>query len=186
MAIFDNLGKKITDKTQNVARGAKEFTDVARLNSLISDEQRKIAGLYDQLGKLYYQTAESDPDTALGRICLAIDASNQRIAKHNEEINQIKGLRRCSKCGADVPLTSAFCGECGTKLESAQAQSTQEIKPTKFCAYCGAEISDKVAFCTSCGQKAEDVRSEDIKAEDVQAEDVKSEDIKAEDTGCEQ
>lgn len=177
MAIFDNLGKKITDKTQNVARGAKEFTDVARLNSLISDEQRQIVSLYDQLGKLYYQTAESDPDTALGRICLAIDASNQRIAKHNEEISQIKGLRRCRKCGADVPLTSAFCGSCGTKLESAQEQSAPDIKTTKFCAYCGAEISDKVAFCTSCGQKAEDIKAENVKAEDIKEEDIKAEDV---------
>lgn len=154
MALFDNIGKKITATTQNVVRGTKDFTDIARLNSLISDEQKQIENLYAQIGKLYYDSAEHDADSALGKLCLTITASNERIAKHNEEIREIKGSRRCPKCGADVPLSSAFCGVCGSNIEVVQPQDNL-VYTKKFCTGCGTEVPDGIAFCTSCGQKIE-------------------------------
>jgi Zn finger protein HypA/HybF involved in hydrogenase expression len=157
MALLDNIGKKITATTQNVVRGTKDFTDIARLNSLISDEQRQIAGLHSQIGKLYFETVEHDENTPLGKLCLAIVAANERIAKHQREIREIKGTKKCPSCGADVPLSSAFCGNCGAKTEAAATLPKPDapITDKKFCVNCGAEISDNTAFCTSCGQKTE-------------------------------
>lgn len=154
MALLDNIGKKITATTQNVVRGTKDLTDIARLNSLISDEQKQVTNLYAQIGKLYYETAEYDPDSALGKLCLAITASNDRIAKYDEDIRTIKGSRRCPQCGENVPLSSGFCGICGAKMEDAQNDS-QSVPAKRFCTGCGEEISDGMVFCTSCGQKVE-------------------------------
>lgn len=152
MALLNNISKKITATTQNVVRGTKDFTDIARLNSLISDEQVQIENLYSQVGKLYYESVEIDADSALGKLCLAVTASNERIAKYNEEILEIKGSRRCPKCGADVPLSSAFCGLCGSKIEAVQPLDSP-VHTKKFCTGCGAEVPDGTAFCTSCGKK---------------------------------
>lgn len=154
MAIFDNISKKISTTTQNVVRGTKDFTDIARLNSLISDEQMQIENLYAQIGKLYCESAKDDANSALGKLRLAVAASNDRIAKHNEEIREIKGSRRCPKCCADVPLSSAFCGVCGSKMEVDQPQGDPE-HTKKFCTNCGTEVPEELVFCTSCGQKIE-------------------------------
>jgi hypothetical protein len=144
---------KITKATQDVVRGAKDLTDTARQNSLIADEQKQIANLYAQIGKLYHETHEANPDTPLGKLCLAINASNERIVKYNEEIRKIKGTKRCPKCGADIALASSFCGICGTKTEDV-AEAPPPSETTKnYCKSCGAELTTGIAFCTSCGDK---------------------------------
>lgn len=155
MAFLDNIGKKITATTQNVVRGTKDLTDIARLNSLISEEQKQINNLYSQIGKLYYETVEYDTDSALGKLCMVIKSCNERINKYGEEIREIKGVRRCSECGADVPLSSAFCGVCGTKIEAVLPSESQPEAAKRYCAGCGEEIPQGVAFCMSCGQKIE-------------------------------
>jgi predicted nucleic acid-binding Zn ribbon protein len=147
MAFLD----KITKATQDVVRGAKDLTDVARLNSLIADEQRQINNLYSQIGKLYYETSPAETDSPIGKLCHAITAANERIGKHNEEIRQIKGIRKCPSCGADLPLSLTFCGMCGAKIETQQDKS--QDAPKMFCTDCGTEIPEGVSFCTSCGQK---------------------------------
>ena len=62
---------KITKATQDMVRGAKDFTDTARQNSMISDEQKKIDGLYAQIGKIVYETQRSDPNSQIGQLCLS-------------------------------------------------------------------------------------------------------------------
>ena len=115
MPLFNDLGKKLSATTQNVVRGTKELADTAKLNSQISDENKQIANLYSQIGKQYYESSEADAETPLGKLCLAINEAKERIAKLEAEILEIKGVKRCPSCGADIPPGTAFCGACGTK-----------------------------------------------------------------------
>jgi predicted amidophosphoribosyltransferase len=108
--------------------------------------------LYSQIGKMYYESGEYDPETTLGRLCIAIKASFDRIAKHTEEIRQIKGTMRCPNCGEDIPLNSAFCGVCGTRIEQT-AGFTPTAAAAKTCASCGAVVPEGSMFCTGCGQR---------------------------------
>jgi predicted nucleic acid-binding Zn ribbon protein len=149
MALLD----KLTKATQDVVRGAKDLTDTARQNSLIADEQKQIANLYSQIGKLYHETFEYDLETPIGKLCVAINAANERIAKHTEEIRQIKGTKHCPNCGADIPLASSFCGVCGTKIEADSGTASVIETTQKFCKACGAELAEGRSFCTACGQK---------------------------------
>jgi DNA-directed RNA polymerase subunit RPC12/RpoP len=158
MALFDNLGKKISATTQNVVRGTKDMTEIARLNSLIGDEQKQIAKMYSQIGKLYYEAAQSGgEDPALQDLCQAVTSAKERIEKHNEEIRRIKGIKQCPDCGAELPRASVFCGTCGAKTEveskPEKPQPKEDVK--RFCSNCGAEMTAELAFCTSCGQKKE-------------------------------
>ena len=149
MAVLD----KITKTAQDVVRSTKDLTDTVRQNSLISDEQKKIASLYSQIGKIYYETQDADPETTLGKLCLTIDASNDRIAAYNEEIRKIKGAMRCQSCGADIPITSTFCGVCGTKTKIADVSVQASETSKKYSPGCGMEIRNGITFCTSCGQR---------------------------------
>lgn len=55
---------------------------------------------------------------------------------------------KCPKCGASVE--DKFCTECGTKIDSANKDSTSK---TKTCPKCGAEVKEK--FCSECGTRVE-------------------------------
>ena len=149
MSVFDGIKKA----TQDVVRGAKDLTDTARQNSLITDEQKKITILYSQIGKLYYETNEADPDTPLGKLCLAINSSNERIAAYQEEIRKIKGTKHCPSCGADINLASSFCGVCGARTEDMVEAMPQSATAKIYCKGCGAELAPGITFCTSCGAK---------------------------------
>ena len=154
MPLFNDLSKKITATTQNVVRGTKDFTDTARFRSLIADEQKQIASLYSQIGKLYYDSNEADAETPIGKLCLAIDSATERIAKYEQDILQIRGVKNCPSCGIEVPINAAFCGGCGVRIDVA-APEKSAASPAKICTGCGAEIPEGVAFCITCGQKAE-------------------------------
>lgn len=153
MALFNDFGKKITSTTQNVVRSTKDMTDIARLNSLIADEQQQVEQLYAQVGKLYYEGGGYDSQTPLGELCLAISTLNERIAAQNEEIRQIRGTRQCPNCGAQLPLVSVFCGRCGAKIDGMEMKSEAPAVAQNICSGCGAKVLEGRAFCTSCGQK---------------------------------
>ncbi|MCL2222279.1 MAG: zinc ribbon domain-containing protein [Oscillospiraceae bacterium] len=157
MPLLDQLSKKITATTQNVVRSTKEFADTARLNSMIGDEQRKIDSLYAQIGKLYYENEEHKSETEIGQHCNIITIAMERIEELQAEINQIKGVVPCPVCGADVPLSSTFCGGCGTKtVDDNEIESdVQTGVNTKSCQKCGEGVEEDLVFCTSCGNHME-------------------------------
>ena len=60
MAIFEQIGKRLSSAGQGAAQQAKNFADVARLNSAISEREKRIAQLYTELGRLYYEQHKDD------------------------------------------------------------------------------------------------------------------------------
>ena len=100
MAFLEQLGKRLSDAGQGAAQQAKNFTDVTRLNSAISDKEKKITQLYASIGQAYYQRHRSDPDAEELQQIEAVNALFAEIAQCQEEIKQIKGVSKCPSCGA--------------------------------------------------------------------------------------
>ena len=90
MAIFSEIGKKISETTQNAVKGTKDFAEVTKLNSQISDEQKQIDNAYLQMGKLYYDrfaTTTDDPDFAA--FCVSVTQGVAKIGTLRAEIQKI-------------------------------------------------------------------------------------------------
>lgn len=147
MAFFEQLGKRLSDAGQGVAQQTKNFTDVTRLNSAISDKEKAISQLYSTLGQAYYERHKKDLSAEEPDTIERINSLFAEIAECREEIKQIKGVVKCPSCGGDVPLNSAFCPGCGTKIR-------RESEPeTRVCPACHAQVQEGNLFCTSCGAK---------------------------------
>lgn len=149
MAFFDDLGKKISQAGQSAVQKTKDITDIAKLNASISEEKGKIADLYSQIGKLYVATYGDAPAEGFAGFITAIKTAEKNIAVAQSQIKDIKGIRVCDKCGADVPTGSAFCSACGN------AMPVPETPAGPVCANCGKAIEDGVKFCTGCGSPVE-------------------------------
>lgn len=145
MAFLD----KITKVTQDAVRGAKDMTDVARLNSLISEEQKKIDMLFNQIGRTFYESHEGDVPEAFVDLFTSVKEAKEKIESYNEDIKKIKGSKTCAKCGASNPSTSSFCISCGAPMEPQNETAATQ----KFCTSCGTPIEPGAAFCLSCGTK---------------------------------
>lgn len=125
MAFLNNLGKKITDAGQGVAQQTKNFTDVARLNSTISDKEKSISQLYAAIGKNYYDQHKNDEENPEKEKLEQITALLAEIDHCRAQIQEIKGVAVCPSCGAEVAQGAAFCSACGANLKTSQEDGGQ-------------------------------------------------------------
>lgn len=158
MAFFEELGKKISNAGQGVAQQTKNFADVAKLNSAISEKERQIAQLYTQIGSQFYDRHKDDTGSEFPEQIAAITALINEIAQCRENIKAIKGLIKCPGCGADIPAGTLFCNTCGTRIVQEQQPAPQPVQAaptgaTRFCTSCGSPVPEGYAFCTNCGNK---------------------------------
>lgn len=154
MTFFEQLGKRLTDAGQNVAEQSKNIASVTLLNREISDREKKISQLYLNIGQLYYEEHKGDSTAEYQEIIGEINALYAEIVQNREQIKQIKGVVKCLKCGADVPLNAAFCNACGTKMERAGSVS-ETNGAQRHCPVCHAVVSTGDAFCSNCGAKVD-------------------------------
>lgn len=150
MAFFDNLGKKVSETTAKTVQKAQELSEISRINSLISEEEKKINVAYYQIGKLYVSVHGSDGEKDFsGMVATALEGE-RKITEYRKQIQIIKGIRHCEICGAEVAKGVAFCSSCGAsipKIENATLVDTSTVR----CESCGAMVKRGMRFCTSCG-----------------------------------
>ncbi len=151
MDFFEQLGKKISDVSQSAVQKTKDFADTTQLNSAISDKEKKISGLCLSLGKAYYEDHKAETDSKYGDLIKQINDLYAEISENKEKIKQIKGVVKCPKCGAELPLDASFCNACGAKIE--KEEKKEEIG--RKCPKCGANVAEGDSFCNVCGTKVD-------------------------------
>ena len=146
---LDGIGKRLSDAGQGVAKHTKNFTEVTRLNGAIAEQERQAAALLRELGQACYDRHQNDPDYEYAAQIEGIRAAYAQIAQYQAQIRQIKGIRICPECGAEVGPDSAFCGGCGGKMEPPAAESG------RVCPKCGSPVDGDSLFCATCGTRLE-------------------------------
>lgn len=143
MAFFDDLGKKITQAGQSAVQKTKEVADIARLNSAIYDEEKRIDSNYLEIGKLYVAMRDAEQEADFDRLVAAIHESEGKIRDLKHQIKDIKGVGVCEKCGAEVPANAAFCSACGAPMpaEAPVTEAAEENGPEEV-VEASAEESD--------------------------------------------
>ena len=154
MAFFEKIGKRLTDAGQNVAQQTHNLADVTRLNSAISEREKKISQLYLMIGQAYYEAHKNDCAAEEMEKITEINTLVAEIFESRERIKQIRGVVKCENCGADVPLNASFCNACGTKVNRAEAVKDNAEAECQ-CPACHAVIEKGNLFCNHCGEKIE-------------------------------
>lgn len=149
MAFLENLGKKASETTAKAMQKAKEMSDTAKLNSMISEEEKKINNTYYQIGKLYVTMHANDYEEEFSGMIATLGEVEANIRKYRQQIQDIKGVVRCAQCGAEVQLGVAFCSSCGASMPKVHPVNTDGFVR---CESCGAMVKKEVRFCTSCGK----------------------------------
>lgn len=149
MAFWDNLSQKASETTARAMQKAKEMSDIAKLNSMISDEEAKINNTYYQIGKLYVTMHIRDYEEEFSGMITSLAEAEEKIKNYRQQILEIKGVARCPQCGAEVQSGAAFCSSCGAPMPKAQPVNTNDLIP---CEGCGSLVKKGVRFCTSCGK----------------------------------
>ena len=90
MGFFDDLGKKLSDASQDVMQKGKEMADTAKFNSQIHDEEKKISAVYSKIGKKYFEVFENAPSEEFKAFIEEIHAAQAKIAEIQEKLNALK------------------------------------------------------------------------------------------------
>ena len=160
MAFFDKLGETISTKSKDVAKKAKDFANISKLNSQIASEEDTVNTTFQSIGQEYFITNQDDVTSAYTDRFKVIMDAKKRIENLRKDIQDIKGTRKCTNCGGEVPVNMVFCSSCGSKVEDIPVQK-EEQAATKTCLKCGTEIDENVAFCTNCGAQIEQLTDEE-------------------------
>ncbi len=131
MAFFDDLSKKISKATQTTVQKAQEMAEVAKLNSMVSDEEKRIEDAYLQIGKTYCELHKDNYEEAFATAMESIVAANEKIVELKKQIQTVKGVVICAKCGAEVPSGSSFCSACGGQIIVEAAPAAEEATATE-------------------------------------------------------
>lgn len=150
MAFFDNIGKKLSQTGQAAVQKTKQMADVAKLNSDISDEEKKSTNIYYQIGRLYVSLHKDNPESDFEVLIEQLNESQTKIENLKQQIQDIKGVKRCSTCGAEIPNNATFCSSCGTAVIQQKAVDAANLIK---CTNCGKMIEKGMRFCTFCGNE---------------------------------
>lgn len=90
MGFFDDLGKKLSDASQDVMQKGKEMADTAKFNAQIHDEEKKITAVYSKIGKKYFEVFENAPSEDFKAFIEEIHAAQAKIAEIQEKLNALK------------------------------------------------------------------------------------------------
>ena len=154
MAFFDKLSKSVTEASQKTIAKTKELADTSRLNSMISEQEKIITNQYFQIGKLYVSIHKENFEEDFSGMIAAIADAEAKIRDYKKQIQDVKGVQRCEKCGAEVPNGAAFCSSCGATMPKIQvSEPTDYVK----CENCGTNVKKSMRFCTSCGKPMETI-----------------------------
>ena len=148
MAFFDEIGKKLSQTGQMAFQKTKEMADIAKLNSNITEEEKKISNMYYQIGQLYVSLHEIDFDPDFEVLITQLKESSAKIEDLKKQIQDVKGVKRCTNCGAEIPNNSTFCSSCGAAVIQEKAV---DISNLVKCANCGKMVEKGMNFCTFCG-----------------------------------
>lgn len=146
MAFFDDLGKKLSQAGQTAVQKTKEITDIARINGLISDEEKKVNNNYYQIGKIL----------ALLLLVGAIISLTACECKHEWKEATCLTPKTCNLCGVTEGKTGehnyvdATCQspKCCTICDATEGEPLEHEYKDGFCIYCCAKDSDYFAAAT--------------------------------------
>ena len=171
MAFFDNVGKKLSQAGQGALQKTKEMADIARLNSLIADEEKRLNNNYYQIGKFYSQLHSADCEDCFTTYISAVNESLKKIDDLKAKLQVLRAVAKCPNCGAEVPTSSMFCNACGTAMPNTANKSIAQPADSVKCNNCGNFVNKNMKFCTSCGAPmVQSTPNNDIVVETVKVE----------------
>jgi hypothetical protein len=118
MTILDNFRDKVKGATRTAVKASSEFIEVTKINLSIRSEEDKAKEIMFEIGKVIFESYKDGKvlEAELSIKCDSIVESEGRILEMKNKIMEIKKLKKCEDCGAEVDSESSYCHKCGKKI----------------------------------------------------------------------
>lgn len=133
MSVFDKITNKVSDTAKAAAKKSGELVEVTKLNAAINQENEKISKAYQAIGKLIfvkYTNGEECPQYVISK-CEEINEINISIKGLKERVNELKNIKLCKNCYAEIDHDVIFCPSCGMKQAYVVAPSNEATQDSE-------------------------------------------------------
>lgn len=174
MSFFNKISEKISSGATAVSDSTKRMSEIAKLNSKINKNLSEVNNRYTEIGRIVkLELVDKIDHEDVKRIAAEIDTLLAEVNDSRQRISDLKGVKVCDECGAQISKEVAFCPNCGKKqpvVETAEpiAQTSAEVivPETKTESEENAEKAESIVeeiekpvdkkdsvFCSQCGNK---------------------------------
>lgn len=117
MDVISKLGESLTEAGKDVSQKVRDMTGIARLNMDIKAKESYISKQYAAIGEQYYELHKDDVEPLFEEMAL-INEAKEEILRMQNELADLKGMKKCPSCGATADQEAQYCPSCGTKYET--------------------------------------------------------------------
>lgn len=119
MEWFEKVKSTVSKTAKFTKEKSSELYEITRLTFAISDLETKIDKLFKNIGMLAYRDHENGGEFSedIEMLLQDIDTKFEDISSIKDEINRLKNVSSCPKCGKNNPNDANFCLSCGEKLK---------------------------------------------------------------------
>ena len=112
---FSKITKSLSESASNVVQKSNELIAVSALNGEINDEEKKKDIIYIAIGKVVYNSFINKRELSdeIKQKCEAVLEHDEQIKIIMEKIINVKRIKKCPNCGADMNISINFCPDCG-------------------------------------------------------------------------
>jgi len=116
--IIDDLKKTFATTAQKAVKKSGELFERSKITLAITAVQNDIDHEYQEIGRLVYNGYKDDEVSteSVTQRCQVIDQKMAEIDELRAKLAEIKNVRTCTMCGAEVTSSSSYCAKCGEKL----------------------------------------------------------------------
>jgi rubrerythrin len=112
---FENISKKAGEAVKK----SGDLVEITKLNMNITNEEGKIQTIYKDIGKKVYDNYCNNEkvDELFVDDCTKIKEHENTILDLKNKIMEIKSIKICTNCGAEIDKSVVFCPKCGAKQD---------------------------------------------------------------------
>jgi len=120
MEILNSVRRKVRDATLSALKASSDLIEISKINMAINSNEQNIKSLMLDMGRAVYESYRQGEtlDAGLAAICEEIAEAEMDIEDMKLKILELRKMKKCSGCSAEIDEECVYCPKCGKKLEN--------------------------------------------------------------------
>ncbi len=119
MATWEEMVCKAKELTAAAGRKASDMADLAKMKLKMAENEKAKGDALEALGKLLYDSRHEEKDLDEDTVSVLVAQVDELVTANEElqaNIDNNRGCKTCSSCGASNKEAAAYCNKCGREL----------------------------------------------------------------------
>ncbi len=151
---FDAIKRNASDVANKAAKKTNDLTALAKLNVSVKNLESKLDGVYEEIGRLFYNAERNGEDytSDIAAMIMKADKFQAEIEATKKQINSLRKVVVCEGCGNEISDEAAYCSHCGTK----QVKPEPEVVVEETAEEAVEEIAEEAAEAAEAAEETKD------------------------------